>query len=453
MRTLISLLLGVVFWQVLAGTAAAQTNDEVFPQFQWNFSTPGARANAMGRAFIGLADDATAAITNPAGLTALTRPQVYVELKSNDLKVNRLAVRDSLFSAQTSPFGGTINSVPFFAASMPLLNGRVAVGVSRSEFLNYQESFSLTSRTIPDSLCTSPISRSCRQMFPETGSTDFRGSSLGASVAVNVNKMVKVGFTVARDMLDAKTRATRFEVARPDIVLDEASIDSSSSGTSATVGVLFKPTDKISAGITYTKAPTFQLQELYQFNVGDCEFFTCPGGVPSNQPLRNYTSAAFINGIGVEINVPDRIGLGVSARPTPRLTVAFDAVRINYSKLAKNFTIIFGRESLTSSNFAINDVTEIHAGGEYTLFDSLKGLNAPVLVRAGVFTNPAHRVQFIPGSNSATNDFQSAVFNTGTAETQVKGTIGAGLVFSRRVQMDLAYVWKQDVVLSAAYRF
>jgi hypothetical protein len=38
----------------------------------FRFNNPGARANAMGGAFIGLADDATAAYTNPAGLTILT---------------------------------------------------------------------------------------------------------------------------------------------------------------------------------------------------------------------------------------------------------------------------------------------------------------------------------------------------------------------------------------------
>src|SRR5207249_4906766 len=61
----------------MAAAAGAQTNDEVFPQVQWNFSTPGARANGMGRTFIGTADDASAAVTNPAGLMNLTRPQVY----------------------------------------------------------------------------------------------------------------------------------------------------------------------------------------------------------------------------------------------------------------------------------------------------------------------------------------------------------------------------------------
>src|SRR5205814_7244177 len=88
--------------------ADAQTNDEVpYPQLQWNFSTPGARANGMGRSFIGLADDATAAITNPAGLMNLTRPQVYVEYKNTKLKTDRLADPESLFTLQPTTFEST----------------------------------------------------------------------------------------------------------------------------------------------------------------------------------------------------------------------------------------------------------------------------------------------------------------------------------------------------------
>ena len=41
----------------------------------FRFNSPGARANGMGGAFIGVADDATAAYTNPAGLTILTEPE------------------------------------------------------------------------------------------------------------------------------------------------------------------------------------------------------------------------------------------------------------------------------------------------------------------------------------------------------------------------------------------
>jgi hypothetical protein len=48
-----------------------------------NLSAPGARAGAMGGAFIGVADDATTAVTNPAGLSNLSIPEIYAEGKSS----------------------------------------------------------------------------------------------------------------------------------------------------------------------------------------------------------------------------------------------------------------------------------------------------------------------------------------------------------------------------------
>ena len=121
----------------VCASASAQTNDEIFPNFQWNFSTPGARANAMGRAFIGMADDATATVSNPAGLVSLTKPQVYFEYKNTNLKVDRLAAVDSFVSLKPTTFATDINSISFFTISMPVRK-RFAVGLTRHQFLNYQ---------------------------------------------------------------------------------------------------------------------------------------------------------------------------------------------------------------------------------------------------------------------------------------------------------------------------
>ena len=55
--------------------ASGQTNDEGLAFLQLNFFNPGARALAMGGAFIAMADDATAAVANPAGLTTLNPPR------------------------------------------------------------------------------------------------------------------------------------------------------------------------------------------------------------------------------------------------------------------------------------------------------------------------------------------------------------------------------------------
>jgi hypothetical protein len=45
----------------------------------FDFLNPGARSLALGGAFTGLADEATAAFTNPAGLVQLSRPEVSLE--------------------------------------------------------------------------------------------------------------------------------------------------------------------------------------------------------------------------------------------------------------------------------------------------------------------------------------------------------------------------------------
>ena len=62
-------------------SARAQTTSDVNAGVQFDFSLPGARSLAMGGAFVALANDATAAQANPAGLTQLyvKKPQLSIE--------------------------------------------------------------------------------------------------------------------------------------------------------------------------------------------------------------------------------------------------------------------------------------------------------------------------------------------------------------------------------------
>src|SRR5262245_16065163 len=63
----------------LAGSARAQSDNPANAGVQFDFSLPGARSLGLGGAFVAVADDATAAWSNPAGLLALTRQEVSVE--------------------------------------------------------------------------------------------------------------------------------------------------------------------------------------------------------------------------------------------------------------------------------------------------------------------------------------------------------------------------------------
>src|SRR5260370_322495 len=62
--------------------AAQNTDIESLSGLQFNFGNPGARSLGMGGAFLGLADDASAAEANPAGLTILRRPEVSLEVRN-----------------------------------------------------------------------------------------------------------------------------------------------------------------------------------------------------------------------------------------------------------------------------------------------------------------------------------------------------------------------------------
>ena len=70
------------------GEAGGLSNAETFGGFEFNFNNPGARSLALGGAFIGLADDATAAVANPAGLVILQRPELSGEVKFTQLTNN-----------------------------------------------------------------------------------------------------------------------------------------------------------------------------------------------------------------------------------------------------------------------------------------------------------------------------------------------------------------------------
>src|SRR5258706_16181155 len=64
---------------LLAAPILAQSSAEVNAGIQFNFLNPGASHLGMGGAFIGGADDATAAYANPAGGINILRPEASLE--------------------------------------------------------------------------------------------------------------------------------------------------------------------------------------------------------------------------------------------------------------------------------------------------------------------------------------------------------------------------------------
>lgn len=188
LRPLTRLVVAVVLGLAVSAPAAAQD----FRQF-FSVSTPGARANAMGRAFIGVADDATAVVTNPAGLILLTRPQVYAEFKTANTE------DDGFGTVLGSPA-----SLSFIGASTPI-GDRFAVGIVLNQYFNF-----------------------------EGVGFEASGTSLGGSFATTLMTDVMVGVTVARHTLS----------------VSDPTFEDSDSGTGVIIGALWRASEMLTIGVT-----------------------------------------------------------------------------------------------------------------------------------------------------------------------------------------------------------
>ena len=142
-----SVVITIVFMCCLQSSALALTNEEVFSQFQFNFITPGARATAMGGAFIGLADDATAVESNPAGLTQLLDPEIFAEFKYITYTTEQMYENLSPTTDVTrKEFDDFVTRVPFVSLVYPYK--RFVFSAYRQELVNYKSSFRTSARGI-----------------------------------------------------------------------------------------------------------------------------------------------------------------------------------------------------------------------------------------------------------------------------------------------------------------
>ena len=102
---------------LLAATAAlparAQFESSALAKVQVNVTNPGGKSLAMGGAFVALADDATAAFANPAGLVQLGSWQVGASVKGFRFAPN---FDTRVFAAEAQGTGEAfvqVGSVPF----------------------------------------------------------------------------------------------------------------------------------------------------------------------------------------------------------------------------------------------------------------------------------------------------------------------------------------------------
>jgi long-chain fatty acid transport protein len=426
---------------------AQNTDIESLSGLQFNFGNPGARSLGMGGAFLGLADDASAAEANPAGLTILRKPEVSIEIR-NYVEQQTFTTTGVYPDISRTDFNHYSQRVPITFASAVYPYKNATFGVYFHEALRNEGSGQVipirnefsgaVTADVPSFYLAkngnAPVSRDQCIAINQAAKDDF--ACLGYTIlpflsALSVTERTfglagayKIGnFSFGGTVRYQRFNETAFTFrVTPDFDFSSISVQATSdirgnsdkakdvSDLTFAGGVKWTMNDRFSAGAVYKqgaryKAPTFAANSDTNFD--------------------------FVKVADTTFHIPDVYGAGISVRPIPVLTVNVDGVRVKYSNLVDNFVSINESVREIDNAYKAPDVTEIHVGTEY--FFSTK---IPLALRLGWWHDPAHSIQFTGPLN--TPDRVAAAILYPKGESQNHRSIGAGLAWPR-FQVDAAY--------------
>lgn len=435
---------------LLATSTSAQTNDKINAGIQFNFSSPGARSLAFGGAFVGLADDATAAFTNPAGLTNLSLPEVALEVRSWDYTTTFVDRGNA--SGQATGGGNCINGVgdcisgvvlgetskstaglSYISAVYP--RGDWAVAVYRHELARFRADF----RDQGIFYDTGSVQTNPGRYFPLSAKMELDIVNYGVSAALRVSEKLSLGLGVSYYDLQLSSTTRRFNTSGPNPF---------------GAGGRFGPPDYSDSNLRNLVAQRGD-ETAFGFNAGFLVKATDAlsiGGVFRQGPKLDYVSTANrVNPAGessiieTSLKVPNVVGLGLAYRLSDRATLSFDVDRVMYSQLTDNMQDAFENPVIDVGSYAVDDANELHLGFEYVI------LTPKVIIplRLGVWQDPDHKIRY-EGQFAE----EKAYFRGGKNATHY--TAGIGIVVGTPFEVNLAYDHSdpvKTVSVSAVVRF
>ncbi len=327
-----------------AGAAFAVSNVEYNAALQFNFSNPGARSLGMGGAYLGFSDDATAAYTNPAGLTVLDQFEVAAEFRYSGFDTPFVSSPNGVEATTSS----STSSPSYFAVVWPMERG--AVAFYRNVEMDFESSYA--SDQIPFTFAGSN-----RIVLPRATTIEAQSVNYGLSGAYEVNEQLSLGISAVYTLFDFAAGAGRQRTDGSRFFELEGSDQEK---YTYNLGLLYKFSDKLSMGAAYRRGGEFDTQRFLV--------------------LEDRT----LSDVG-EFNIPHQFSLGVAYRATENFALGFDAHFVQYSTLNDDPL----REQTGNKN-EVDSGVELRLGAEYvfTQFD------APFTVRAGLWNDPEHRFSF-----------------------------------------------------------
>ncbi|MDJ0835035.1 MAG: outer membrane protein transport protein [Acidobacteriota bacterium] len=448
----------------------AQNDIQANVNLQFRFTNPGARAQAMGGAFIGVADDTTAIFANPAGLTRMSSRTVILEAnttrRDNPIpfyqgRIQQFGSQDFTFDLESRDFSETVTGIPFFAYVNP--KSKVKWGVFYAEQANFDREFETGPIGVVPVFNRPEVDENRLGIFPSSvDSVQLTLRSLGFSAAGNLTPNLSVGATLAFNRMDYETHTTSFlddpRLVYPEFEFDITPIEpfiglpvvfadamGEDDDISFYLGLLYTASDRFHVGLSYKRQGEFDYD--YQGSTVDDRF--------EEQVVQIQGTSTF--------NVPDAMGLGFSFLPTESTILSFEINRVFYSDLSDDYARLFFNED-DPGNFSqvADDATEYRVGFEYLFLN----MAYPLAVRAGYWFEPYHALvnealdtqiifRYLDESGDFFQNERSTPFLQRFASDLNHITFGLGMSFGKYTLDASADIDDQNTSfsLSSIYRF
>ena len=405
---------------------------------QLSFSDPGARSAGLGGAFVALADDATAAFANPAGLVQLVKPEISVEARNwshtipyttNGRVEGDPSGRGLDVTAGLAKGEATYDTTGLSFLSLVFPTGDWSFAIYRHQYADLEFSGETQGLFGGGSDC-------CQERWSDQRMHSTQDIvSYGLSTAYRINDSFSVGLGL-----------TYFEVSMESLTTEYLwDVDSETGffGPTSFLPERLALTEYLfiddedwtfSGGFLWSPTSRWRIGGVYRqgFEVGLGNDITTGVAIDYGVP----PGTVIIRNRDVPSEFPDVYGLGVSYRGLEeRLTLSFQWDRIEYSSIPR---------SIGLDDQTIDDADELHFGAEYAFLES----SPVVAVRLGAWLDPDHQMYA-----TVDDPYMRAVLPQGDDEWHY--TAGLGFA-TQRFQVDLAADLSDRVntiSLSAIYNF
>jgi long-chain fatty acid transport protein len=330
-----------------------------------NLNGFGARAASMGGAFVGLADDYTAVFWNPAGLALMKKATFGL---TGDLLIPTSQYDLATFSMKTTAKYYPAGLVGYFQP----IGDRVVVGLGAYTLSGLGADWNNTGLETmfiyptPASAFTPPVENYTWRSF-------IGSITIAPAIAVKLTDQILFGatFNINYGFFKIDQWGEYQVIAEPPMLFNrgQRTMNVKGWGYGATFGLLVKPTDRVSFGLTYRLQSAIKLSGTVGME---------------NLPLLGLPDTSDAK---LTAKSPAWLAGGIAVKPLTNLTLAFDLQWTNWKKLDVLTISLLdpawnaaGVSQSTLDLYWANKL-QIRGGLEYTMGD--------FAVRAGYYYDPA----------------------------------------------------------------